>query len=110
MEIETWKKVYSKLKPLHASGACAQHLLAIDELEKCGLYNEDTIPQLNDVSRYLQGKVRSVVIVAALKCDMLSRQNRILLAAGSWSCQSEGFFGELGSEGVSMHSIYSTPP
>lgn len=55
-EKETWRKVYSTLRPLHATGACVQYLNAIDELETCGLYSADDIPQMNDVSEYLNGE------------------------------------------------------
>ncbi|XP_039255012.1 tyrosine 3-monooxygenase-like [Styela clava] len=53
-ENQTWKTVYSKLRSLHAQGACSQFNTSIRHLEKIGLYSEDNIPQLEDVSRYLQ--------------------------------------------------------
>lgn len=53
-EIKTWTTIYSKLKELFPTHACAEfnHILPLLELN-CG-YSELTIPQLQDVSDYLQ--------------------------------------------------------
>ncbi|XP_032894273.1 tyrosine 3-monooxygenase-like [Amblyraja radiata] len=55
-EIEIWKVVYTKLTTLYPSHACKQFLDAFRLLEQqCG-YRADNIPQLQDVSVFLQGR------------------------------------------------------
>lgn len=53
-EIETWRTVYTKLKELYPTHACKQHNYIFPLLEQnCG-YCPDKIPQLQDVSDFLQ--------------------------------------------------------
>ena len=53
-EIDTWRAVYKRLVPLYKKHACKEynHIFPLME-ENCG-YNEDNIPQLEDVSRFLK--------------------------------------------------------
>lgn len=53
-EIATWRIVYTELKNLYKTNACKQHNYVLPLLEQnCG-YGPDNIPQLEDVSRFLQ--------------------------------------------------------
>jgi len=53
-ETNTWRTVYSQLKHFWAKHACREHVHIIPLLEaNCG-YSPDKIPQLEEVSRFLQ--------------------------------------------------------
>ncbi|KYR02413.1 phenylalanine 4-monooxygenase [Tieghemostelium lacteum] len=53
IEVDTWKKVYRKLKELFNTHACIQHTKIFPLLEQyCG-YSENNIPQLQDISNFL---------------------------------------------------------
>ncbi|XP_040826842.1 tyrosine 3-monooxygenase isoform X2 [Ochotona curzoniae] len=53
-ETATWKEVYSRLRGLYTTHACREYLQALELLERCSGYREDSIPQLEDVSRFLK--------------------------------------------------------
>jgi phenylalanine-4-hydroxylase len=53
-EIKTWGTVYNKLKELYPKNACREHNHIFPLLEQnCG-YSADNIPQLEDISNFLQ--------------------------------------------------------
>jgi phenylalanine-4-hydroxylase len=53
-EKDVWRTVYRRLKDLYPTHACKQHNYIFPLLEQnCG-YSEDNIPQLQDVSNFLQ--------------------------------------------------------
>ena len=53
-EIATWRTVYDRLTTLYPTHACAQHRTVFPLLEAhCG-YGRDKIPQLQDISDFLQ--------------------------------------------------------
>jgi len=53
-EINTWRQVYNKLRELYPTHACRQfaHIFPLLE-ENCG-YSPDSIPQLEDISKFLK--------------------------------------------------------
>ncbi|XP_063074151.1 tyrosine hydroxylase 2 [Engraulis encrasicolus] len=53
-EISTWRQVYCTLSSIYPTHACRQFLEGLEQLEKEGLYSEDNIPQLRDVSTFLK--------------------------------------------------------
>jgi len=53
-EKRTWNAVFDKLGSLSQQYACKEYLLALERMQKyCG-YSSSTIPQLNDISNFLQ--------------------------------------------------------
>jgi phenylalanine-4-hydroxylase len=55
-EKATWSTVFNELKTLYPTHACREHNRVFPLLEQyCG-YRQDNIPQLEDISRYLQCK------------------------------------------------------
>lgn len=52
------KEVYTTLRGLYTAHACREHLEAFELLERLSGYREDSIPQLEDVSRFLKGVLR----------------------------------------------------
>lgn len=52
-EISTWRIVYQRLKEIYPKYACREHRYIFPLLEQNCSYGPDTIPQLEDVSRFL---------------------------------------------------------
>ncbi|ETO05966.1 hypothetical protein RFI_31435 [Reticulomyxa filosa] len=53
-ETDAWSVIWNKLQPLVEKYACDQYLAALHDMQKhCG-YREDNIPQLSDVSTFIQ--------------------------------------------------------
>jgi len=60
-EVKTWSVVFDKLAPLTQKHACKEYNQVIPELYKeCG-FRRDNIPQLQDISEYLQRKTGFIV-------------------------------------------------
>lgn len=56
-EIGVWKHCYPKLKKLLQKNACEETNFTINEMEKnVAGFSEDTIPQLDPISKYLQSQ------------------------------------------------------
>ena len=56
VEVATWKTIYRNLKKLFKTNACTEFNRILPLLEEnCG-YSEDNIPQLQDVSTFLQSE------------------------------------------------------
>eukprot|EP00921_Rhytidocystis_pertsovi_P014524 GHVQ01023479.1.p1 GENE.GHVQ01023479.1~~GHVQ01023479.1.p1 ORF type:complete len:492 (-),score=33.57 GHVQ01023479.1:677-2152(-) len=55
-ELECWRIVYSKLSELFPEHCCEEYTAAVRDLEARGIYGAHRIPQLQEVSEYLQGK------------------------------------------------------
>lgn len=54
-EVATWQQAYSTLKSFHNAKACSDYIEGFKLLEEHGIYGPNAIPQLEAVSRYLEG-------------------------------------------------------
>ena len=59
-ETKTWRAVYTGLSAYHQKWACSEYLRCFKALEEKKLYSSEFIPQLQDVSSYLEGIVVSI--------------------------------------------------
>uniref|UniRef100_A0A0G4HQZ4 phenylalanine 4-monooxygenase n=1 Tax=Chromera velia CCMP2878 TaxID=1169474 RepID=A0A0G4HQZ4_9ALVE len=53
-ENRTWGQVYGQLTQLYPSFACDEFNEAFAKLEKAGIYSPERVPQLEDISQFLQ--------------------------------------------------------
>jgi len=53
-ENKTWEHIYSKLRPLQQKYMCDSFNKAFDKMERAGILRKDRIPQLQDLSAFLQ--------------------------------------------------------
>uniref|UniRef100_A0A6G1SNK0 Tyrosine 3-monooxygenase n=1 Tax=Aceria tosichella TaxID=561515 RepID=A0A6G1SNK0_9ACAR len=53
-ERDTWRQIFVKLREAYKKYACEQHNLAISQLEAEQIYSADHIPQLQQVSEFLE--------------------------------------------------------
>lgn len=53
-EQQLWTYIYNKVRPLHAALGCKEYILAMNNLEKAGLFKNSIIPQLEDLNQYLR--------------------------------------------------------
>lgn len=111
------KEVYSTLKGLYATHACREHLEAFQLLELCSGYREDSIPQLEDVSRFLKGaagqpagEAGEVVPPPASHTLTVApcRADRLPAAACGWPSVCQGLPGQPGLPRVPVHPVH--PP
>lgn len=58
-EVKTWGVVYRELNKLYPTHACREFLKNLPLLSKYCECREDNIPQLEDVSRFLKGRLKS---------------------------------------------------
>ena len=52
--------MYRKMRRLSDKHACTEYLTAIQNLEKHGVFSENSIPQLQDVSDFIKRKVNFI--------------------------------------------------
>ena len=55
-EVETWALIYRQLKELMPTHTCQAHQDVFALLEREGIYSENSIPQLEDVSRFMKSE------------------------------------------------------
>lgn len=60
-EVKTWGVVYRELNKLYPTHACREYLKNLPLLSKYCECREDNIPQLEDVSRFLRGKLSILI-------------------------------------------------
>ena len=53
-EQQLWRSIYEQVRPLHLKHGCKEYLVAMDKLEKLGLFTPNRIPQLEDLNAWLK--------------------------------------------------------
>ena len=53
---ETWSTLYKPLRELHFEHGCSEHVMALADMEKLGVFKSNEIPQFNTINQYLKSK------------------------------------------------------
>ena len=109
-EVDTWRTVYTALKELYPTHACRQHQYVFPLLEQnCG-YSPDTIPQLEDISRFLK---RTLFLRSGLRSDnhqkYKCRMHWVHPQTGHGIVELERLFEWIGVSRLSRHPIRPAP-
>ena len=75
-ELKTWQIIYQQLTALYPTHACKQHISALKVLENECNYSENSIPQLEDVSRFLRSTytMQKIIIFSFLRFNLKKEQ------------------------------------
>ncbi len=81
-EHRVWSEVYAKLKSLYPTLACAEYRRNLAAIEREGIFTPNRIPQLHDVSCYLQSLCAiNMLPLIGHKSLLLCRNYRISTAS-----------------------------
>lgn len=87
-EVKTWGVVYRELNKLYPTYACREYLKNLPLLSKYCDFREDNIPQLEDVSRFLRGRVPFIWKTPKKETTtgnaVVSSQNALDSPSGPW--------------------------
>lgn len=122
-EKATWSTVFNELKTLYPTHACREHNRVFPLLEQyCG-YRQDNIPQLEDISRYLQCKTTDRAYVPHFLCfyqrptytdtipspPLCFSVHRFPATPGGWPALLSGFPGWSGLPSLPLYTVHPSP-